>query len=273
MMKLRKILLLLFFCWLSITTNCYALELDLSVDEEIKKKYNSSKLEYEVLPNLPKSATPSTPPKTTPTYTTTVPKITKLDKSNATKIPSRTKFKARSNQTISDWSQEGANVSFTTTEAVFKKNIAIPAGTKLYGVIADSHRPQITGNGGLVEIDITSITYNGKTYQVDGKITKANSKKIFFSNIKGKRQYWKNVAKHIDKGEAFYRKSRNVSYKMSNNPILVILSPIPTAVGMAGYSICTILSPITAIGTKGSNISIPAGSNFEIKLQDPAYVQ
>ncbi len=272
-MKLNKIIFLYFCLFLGFTLPVNALELDLSVDEEIKKKYNSSKLEYEVLPNLPKSATPSSPPKSTPTYTTTVPNITKIDKNTGVKIPSRTKFKARSNQTISDWSQEGANVSFTTTEAVFKKHITIPAGTKIYGVITDSHRPQITGNGGLVEVDITRITYNGKTYQIDGKITKANSKKIFFSNIKGKRQYWKNVAKHIDKGEDFYKKSRNISNKMSNNPILALLSPIPTTVGMAGYSVCTILSPITAIGAKGANISIPAGSNFEIKLQDPAYVQ
>lgn len=270
-MMLRKLLILLgvLFC---INTNCNALELDLSVDEEIKKKYNSSKLEYEVLPNLPRSATP-TPPKTTPTYTTSVPNITKIDKQNAVKIPSGTKFKVRSNQNISDWSAEGANVSFTTTEAVFKKYATIPAGTKLYGVIKDSHRPQITGNGGLVEIDITRMTYNGKTYSVEGKITKANSKKIFFNNIKGKRQYWKNVAKHIDKGEKFYQKSHNVANKMASNPVLAILSPIPTMVGMAGYSVCTILSPITAISSKGANISIPAGSNFEIKLLDPAYVQ
>lgn len=266
-------LLLLFGILFYFVLPVQALTLDVSVDEEIKKKYNSSKLEYEVLPNLPKSAIPSAPPKSTPTYTATVPTITKIDKNSGVKIPSRTKFKTRSNQAISDWSQEGANVSFTTTEAVFKKHITIPAGTKLYGVITNSHRPQITGNGGLVEIDITRITYNGKTYEVDGKITKANSKKIFFNNIKGKRQYWKNVGAHINKGETFYRKTRNVASKMSSNPITAVLSPIPTTVGMVGYSVCTILSPITAIGAKGSNISIPAGSNFEIKLQDPAYVQ
>ena len=60
---------------------------------------------------------------------------------------------------------------------------------------------------------------------------------------------------------------------MSNNPILILLSPIPTAVGMAGYSVCTVLSPITAIGTKGGNLSLPAGTDFELKLLDPAYVQ
>lgn len=266
-------LFILFIAFITTVMPCYALQLDLSVDEEIKKKYDSSKLEYEVLPNLPKSATPSTPPKSTPTYVSTIPNITKLDKNTGIKISSGTKLKARSNQTISDWSQEGAIVSFTTTEASFKKNITIPAGTKLYGVIADSHRPQITGNGGLVEIDITSITYNDKTYQAEGKITKANSKKVFFNNIKGKRQYWKNVGAHINKGETFYRKTRNIASKMSSNPITAILSPLPTTVGMVGSTICTILSPITAIGTKGKNISIPAGSTFEIKLTDPAYVQ
>ncbi len=270
MLNKFAVLLVLF---LSISTCANALELDMSVDEEIKKKYNSSKLEYEVLPNLP-NVTPSTSvPKVTPTYTSSIPNITKIDKKEAIKIPSGTKFLVRSNQTISDWSKEDGTVSFTTTSPVYKKYITIPTGSKIYGKIKDSHRPQITGNGGLVEIEITSITYNGKTYEVDGKVTKANNKKIFFNNIKGKRRYWHNVNKHIDNGEKFYQKSRNVATKMSNNPILILLSPIPTVVGMAGYSVCTVLSPITAIGTKGGNISLPAGTDFELKLLDPAYVQ
>lgn len=264
------ILLILLFCTV---TKASAFELDMSVDEEIKKKYNSSKLEYEVLPNLPKSVTTTTPPKSTPTYSTSVPNITKIDKTTAIKIPSRTKFKVKSNQTISDWSKEGASVSFTTTSPVYLKYLTIPSGTKLYGKIKSSHRPQMTGNGGQVEVEITGITYNGKTYETDGKVTKANSKNIFFNNIKGKRQYWKNVENKIDKGEKFYQKSRNVANKMANNPVFILLSPIPTLVGMVGCSVCTVLSPITAIPDKGGNISIPAGSSFELKLLEPAYVQ
>lgn len=271
-MMLRKFVLLMIIL-IGLCENCFALDLDLSVDEEIKKKYNSSKLEYDVLPNLP-NVTPSTstPPKSTPTYITSVPNITKVDKVSGKKIPSGTKFQVKSNQTVSDWSKVGANVSFTTTANVYSKYITIPSGSKLYGKIANSHRPQMTGNGGLVEVEITSITYNGKTYQADGKITKANYKNIFFNNIKGKRQYWKNVEKKIDKGEKFYQKTRNVANKMANNPVLILLSPVPTVVGMAGYSVCTVLSPITAISDKGGNISIPAGSSFEIKLTEPVYV-
>ena len=41
------------------------------------------------------------------------------------------------------------------------------------GIITASHAGQMTGNGGLIKIKITSMTFNGKTVQVEGKITKA----------------------------------------------------------------------------------------------------
>ena len=256
----------------------FSLELDMSVDDEIKRKYDSSKLEYDVLPNLPKvspSNSQTSVPKTTPVYSTTTkpPTITKIDRSDAIKIPNRTKFQVKSNQTISNWLKAGSTVSFKTTAPVFKKGgVSIPAGTTIFGTVTDSHLPQKTGNGGLVVIKVTGLSYNGKTYAATGKVTKANAKKIFFNNIKGKRQYLAGVGKQIDKGEAFNRKTKNTANKMSDNPILVILSPIPVVVGYAGYAVCTVLSPITGLNNKGGNISIPAGSSFELKLQDEAFV-
>lgn len=263
-------------------TQTLALSFDTSIDAEIKQKYNSTKLENEILPNLPKvpasskpaykNTTTNLPPKTQPTYIEEKPTITKIDPKDAIKINKRTKIQAKSNQQISDWLVEGANVSFTTTLPVYKKYVTIPSGTKITAVITDSHRPQATGNGGLVELKITSINYNGKNYTLNGKITKANHKKIFFNNIKGKRKYLKGVAYQINNGENFYKKTRKISSKLATNPIGAIISPIPTIVGFAGYSICTILSPITGLSTKGESISIPAGSQFEIKLLDHAFI-
>lgn len=254
-------------------------ELDMSVDEEIKKKYDSDKLKYD-LPPLPKTTPTSSPssvgqssaPKTTPVYSVSVPNVTKVTSKDGLKIPYGTKFQVHSNQPISDWQRSGTNISFTSYAPVYKGAVSIPSGTKFYGVIEESHRPQKTGNGGLVVIRITRMSYNGRTFSVNAKITKANSKKIFFNNIKGKRQYLKGVANQIDKGEAFYKKSRKTSAKMADNPILVILSPIPTIAGFAGYSVCTILSPLTALTSTGSSLSIPSGSSFEIKLLEAAYV-
>ncbi len=259
-----------------------ALELDLSVDEEIKKKYNTTQLEQDVLPALPKIdsqlqqkapvSNTSTVPHSTPTYTNTAPVISKVDKKNAVKIPKWTKFQTTSNQKISDWSAKGSSVSFTSYTPVYKKQITIPAGTVFKGIVVDSHRPQITGNGGLVEIRLTSMIYNGKNIPINAKITKANTKKIFFNNIKGPHQYWKGVGKQIDKGENFYQKTRKTSSKLANNPIGIIISPVPVVIGWGSYAVCTVLSPVTGLFSKGGNISIPAGSNFEIKLLDTAYI-
>lgn len=261
--------LMLFIC----TIPAYSLDFDTSIDAEIKSKYNSNQLEYDILPSLPKvNSTPINTPKASIEYSEEKPQITKIDPNSGLKISKWTKFNVKSNQTISDKSRTGTTISFTTTAPVYKKDITIPAGTKLYGTVVNTHSPQITGNGGLIIVKIESINYNGKTYPINAKITKANYKKIFFNRIKGKRQYLKGIAKQIDKGEKFYNKSNKVSSKMSSVPIISILSPLPTIVGGAGYTINTIISPVTGLTNKGETISIPAGSCFEIKLLDNAYI-
>ncbi len=282
-----KILLSIITMQLVVNT-ALALELDMSVDEEIRKKYDSSKLENTVLPPLPKidnsqnktipinnTTTQQTTsiPKVTPTYTTEVrPQITPADKKAAIKIFRWTTFETKSNQKINNWLSVGSSVSFTTTAPVYKKNITIPTGTIFIGTITDVHKPQATGNGGLVVIKITSMTFNGKTYPVNAKITKANAKNIYLNNIKGQRQYWANAGKQVDKGEAFYQRARKTSTKLANNPIGIIISPIPTIVGVAGYTVSTAISPITSIFAKGGNVSIPTGSSFEIRLNESAYI-
>lgn len=286
-----KILLSIITMQLVVNT-ALALELDMSVDEEIRKKYDSSKLENTVLPPLPKidnSQNKTTPinntttttttkqttsiPKVTPTYTTEVrPQITPADKKTAIKIFRWTTFETKSNQKINNWLSVGSSVSFTTTAPVYKKNITIPTGTIFKGTITDVHKPQATGNGGLVVIKITSMTFNGKTYPVNAKITKANAKNIYLNNIKGQRQYWANAGKQVDKGEAFYQRARKTSTKLANNPIGIIISPIPTIVGVVGYTVNTAISPITSIFAKGGNVSIPTGSSFEIRLNESAYI-
>lgn len=268
--KFLVIFLALFFVQLPIL----ALEFDTSIDEEIKKKYNSSKLEYDVLPNLPKvnTSSSSSVPKTTPVYTTEKPSITSVQSSSSTEIPYGTKFQVKSNQYISDKTSKGATVTFTSDSPTYKKHVTIPSGTKFYGTVVSSHSPQITGNGGQFKVKINTMSYEGKNYAIDGKLTKANSKKVFLNNVKGKHQYWKGVANQVNNGEKFYQKARKVSSKMSNNPISSFLSPIPTAVGYVGYALCTVASPITGLAHKGGNLSVSSGAKYEIKLTKKGYV-
>ena len=272
----------------------FALELDTSVDDEIRRTYDPSKLEQS-LPALPKTAptqqntvpktsqttqAPQTAPKSLPSTPVAKPQLGvkklpneyKFDKSTAIRIKKGTKFRVKSNSVISDYLKEGARVSFTTIKPVTQRYITVMDGTKFTAVVEDSHQPQMSGNGGLIVLMVDSITVNGQTRSVHGKITKANLKKIFFNNIKGKRQYWKGVANQIDKGENFYKKTRRTSSKLADNPVGVIVSPIPTITGILVYAVNFVGSPLFAIWSKGGRISIPAGSEFEIKLLEDVYL-
>lgn len=275
----------------------FALELDTSVDDEIRRTYDPSKLEQS-LPALPKTtpsqnqtqtktvtSTPksnsSLPPKALPVETPPSPQLGvkklpndyKYDKSTAIRIKKGTKFRVRSNSVISDYLREGSVVSFTSLEPVTQRYITIPQGTKFTAVVQDSHMPQYSGNGGLVVLLVNGITINGQTRRIQGKITKANYKKIFLNNIKGKRSYLSGIAKQVDKGENFYKKTRRTSSKLADNPVGVIISPIPTIAGMLVYAVNFVGSPVFAIWSKGGRISIPAGSEFEIKLLEDAYLE
>lgn len=286
----------LFVATLLLSSHCFAFELDTSVDEEIRKNYNPSALEQN-LPALPKTA-PSQSATTKTTVTTTnkttpvVPKTQpvsqpskpqlvikkmdndyKFDKSTAIRIKKGTKFRVRSNCVISDYQREGTRVSFTSIKPVTQRYITINEGTRFNAVVEDSHLPQFTGNGGLIVLMVDGIVVNGSTKSVHAKITKANMKKVFLNNIKGKRGYIKGVSRQVDKGENFYKKTRRTSTKLADNPVGLIISPIPTVFGAVVYAVNLVGSPVFAIWAKGYRISIPAGSEFEIKLLEDVYLQ
>lgn len=279
----------IFIIFMLLATPVFALELDTSVDDEIRRTYDPSKLE-QTLPDLPKTSptqasktpksNPSTPPKTTPVVPDAKPQIGvkkfdneyKYDKSTAIRIKKGTKFRVKSNSVISDYLRTGAKVSFSSIKPVTQRYITVPEGTKFTAIVEDSHQPQMSGNGGLVVLMVDSITVNGQTRSVHGKITKANMKKIFFNNMKGKRSYWKGVANQIDKGENFYKKTRRTSSKLADNPVGILISPIPVLTGMVVYAVNFAGSPLFALWSKGGRISIPAGSEFEIKLLEDVYL-
>ena len=286
----------LFVATLLLSSHCFAFELDTSVDEEIRKNYNPSALEQN-LPALPKTA-PSQSATTKTTVTTTnkttpvVPKTQpvsqpskpqlvikkmdndyKFDKSTAIRIKKGTKFRVKSNCVISDYQRAGTQVSFTSIKPVTQRYITINEGTRFNAVVEDSHLPQFTGNGGLIVLMVDGIVVNNSTKSVHAKITKANMKKVFLNNIKGKRGYIKGVSRQVDKGENFYKKTRRTSTKLADNPVGLIISPIPTVFGAVVYAVNLVGSPVFAIWAKGSRISIPAGSEFEIKLLEDVYLQ
>lgn len=259
----------------------FCIELDTSVDDEINKTYNAGQLE-ETLPKLPQGLEPNTntytPPPVQENQNTpsTHPSVTTQrrdrDEFTAIKIRRGTKFRTISNNWASDSARAGNRVSFTTTKPVTKRYITIPAGSTLRGRIIDAHLPQFTGNGGLVKIEIESININGANKYTEGKITKANGKKIFFNNIKGKRNYITSVGRNIKKSHQFFRKSMKKTSELANDGLTVILSPFTFLGGTVGYLGGVVLSPLTALKAKGGRISLPPDTLYEIKLTQDLYI-
>ena len=60
---------------------------------------------------------------------------------------------------------------------------------------------------------------------------------------------------------------------MSSNPVGKVLSPVPTVVGVVGYGLNILISPVAALGSRGSHISLPAGTDYTIKFREDIYLK
>lgn len=257
----------------------FAFDLDLTVDDEIRKNYNPSKLvkdtntdeleELPPLPSMPKVKSNSnehakiSQPQIMPNYTTKYGNI---------KIHKGTVFDVVNTSKISDWQTKGTAVQFKTKTPIIKNKYTIPTNTIFYGEITESHQPQITCNGGLVVIRIRSMRYKGEIIPINAYVINANAKHVFLNNIKGNRTYLKTTWKKGNWGRALFGRMTNLTVKLGGDGSTLLLSPFPFAYGTICLGLNTLTSPICAFFSKGSHVSIPAGSSFKIRLLDTAYV-
>ena len=272
----------------------HAFDLDATVDDEIRKNYNPTQLINDVgikdsalnknikatvnkkeidpeLPSLPNITDKK--PVTKPDYNVEIfPTPTVKYTGGTIKVKSGTSFNVTNATSISDWQREGTKIKFTTKANTFGKDYTIPAGTIFIGEIIDSHQPQITCNGGLVVIRVNSMFYKNQLIPITGYITRANDKKIFFNNIKGDRTYWKTTWKKGNWGRTLFNKMMTVSIGLGRENSTLVLTPFPFAYGTFCLGLNAITSPICAFFSKGEHLTIPAGSNFRIKLLEEVMI-
>lgn len=261
MKKILASFLLLIF----INICVFAEEFDSSIDSSIRKNYN---VEDSELPPLPKTV----PTANEEVYTVPQKKYNATGK--AYNIKKGTRVALSLNYAISDRSMKGSIVTFTSRNGfTTKEGAIIPAGTVFKGRIKDSHGPQLSGNGGLIELYIDEIYFNGVMSKISTKVSLANSKKVFLNNIKGKRRYWHNVSKALTPGRKFFGAMHNTAMVMWPVPVVNILSVVPMAIGTVVYTVNFAASPVIALFTKGSKLSLPAGTQFEIKLTQDCVIK
>ena len=276
-----KITLIVLYSLICMPLMCHAFNLDETVDDDIRKNYNDSKLINDIkkheedLPALPNiTRYPASAKQPDVKGVNTKPAVIKYKPYSGgnVKITKGTVFDVVNNSNISDYQSRGTRVKFTVKTPVHAKKYAIPAGTAFIGEIADSHQPQITCNGGLIVVRIYSMIYKGQNIPVEAYITKANGKHIFLNNIKGERKYLKTVWKNGGWGRALFNRMLNLTVNLGGDGSTIVLAPFPFLYGTLCVGLNTLVSPVTAFFKKGGHIAIPAGSNFRIKLSEDIYV-
>lgn len=263
-----------------------AFELDTSIDDNIRKNYNPSKIEQDAaLPALPKIInekitqpvantkiqTPQSQNKqlkeiqyATPTYNSSVESYATLKQG--------TKIKVKLLSGISDKSKKGTQVSFVSKYPVTTTYFTIPMGTVFKGEIIESHKPQLTGNGGLIVLNINSVVLNNEIHPLKGTVIEAGSKKIFFNRIKGKRKYLSSMFKSMAPGGRFFQKMFGLTFQLARGGSEILLTPFSLGIGTIGLASNVVASPLIAIFYKGGSISLAEGTNFEIKLAHDVFI-
>jgi hypothetical protein len=278
---MKKIItLFLLFCITNFAV--YAVDFDDSVDSSIRKNFNVEDSELPKLPSVLPTDEEDIPLPQTPSNSTKPPisTTTQQQKQNYNytgkvyTIKKGTKINLVSRSKISDWSAKGTNVSFSASNGfTTKEGVIIPAGTIFRGTITNSHRPQIAGNGGLVELKIDSIYYKGLLTPISTKVSLANSKRIFKNDVKGKHSYWTNYAKAMQPGRKVFNATQSCASAMSPIPVINILAVVPLITGAVVYTVNFVAAPVIAIFSKGGSLSLPAGTQFQIKVTQDTQIR
>lgn len=258
---MRKVITtFLILCIINMTA--IAVEFDDSIDTSIRESYG---VEQNSLPPLP-SSIPTTMPASLPD----VEEITTFNPTGKIyTLKSGTSVRLQSKSSISEWSRVGAKISFLSKEGIVtKEGEIIPAGTVFKATITDSHRPQITGNGGLIEFTVDEIYFNGVMSKINTKLSKANSKTIFLNNIKGERRYWKNFAKDLKPGVKAFNATKDFAKDMRGIPVINLIGAASMVGGAAIYVVNVVIAPVVSVFQKGGSISLQSGTEFEIKITE-----
>lgn len=293
--KLKVFLFVPFFLLLftfNLLIPVYAFDFDMSVDDDIRKNYNPSKLENDMaLPALPKilsedkeqdtKVVPILKPVKKVSNVSSIqaapvqPKLNSISSrtvQNSAVLKKGTKVKLKLITNVSDKSKIGSELSFVSVYPVITTYFTIPMGTTFKGEVVNSHRPQFTGNGGLIVLKINSVVLENELQPVNAYVTKVNSKHIFFNNIKGKRRYIKSMFASMSPGQHFLTKMIRVTENLASDGSSIVLTPFSIAAGAVAIGGNALVSPALALFHKGDSIYIKTGSQVDVKLLQDVFI-
>jgi len=258
-----------------------AAEFDTSIDDEIRKKYNPSKIEEDAaLPALPKILNGSSNEdnannviKATSSSTDNLQQVSySKTEQSFIRLKKGTKIKLKLLSSVSNGTPKGVKLTFSSIYPVSTTYFTIPSGTIFKGYVVNSHKPQLSGNGGLIVLNINSMIINNEVQPINTNVVKANSKMIFLNNIKGKRKYLQSRCASTKPGYEFCKKRFHVAAIQMQNRSTMILAPLSVASGVLVFGGNVLISPALAMFYKGGNIILHEGCEVDVKLMQDIFV-
>ena len=150
-----RIVTVTLFLLICCSLHVQAFDFDMTVDDDIRKNYNSSKLindtntvDFETLPYLPEKLKNETVKTEAQKSTVYIPPKAIITSGNV-KMHKGTSFNVVNITKISDWQTKGAAVKFKTTALINKRGYTLPVSTVFTGEVIESHQPQVSCNGGM----------------------------------------------------------------------------------------------------------------------------
>jgi len=282
-----------------------ALEFDTSLDDEVRKNYNPSKIEEDMaLPALPKileekntevkvKSQPSqnTAPLAKATFSKNEQKPTAQTSQSPTYernlsykegrrssnedfavIKKGTRIRVRLKTEISDRTKKGTRVTFVSEYPVSTRYYTIRSGTVFKGEVVASHKPQLTGNGGLISIKVNSVLLNNEVQPIDAYVARANHKNIFFNKIKGRRKYVASMFNSMRPGGRFLKKMVGVTGRLAVDGSSILLTPFSLTLGVLGFGGNVLVSPVMATFYKGNSLNLDENTEFVLKLAEDVFI-
>ena len=200
------------------------------------------------------------------------PKVCAKTEQSFIRLKKGTKIKLKLMSNVSDASQKGTKLIFSSIYPVSTTFFTIPAGTIFKGYVINSHKPQFSGNGGLIVISINSMIINDEVQPINANVVKANSKHIFRNNIKGKRKYMEGMIKSAKPGYRFYIKMLNIAASHMTQQSGLIITPLSLASGVLAWGGNMFISPALAMFYKGGSIALREGNEVDVKLMQDIFI-
>ena len=187
---------------------------------------------------------------------------------NAIKLEKGTKFKVRSLEPMDSETPLGAIIEFEsqTPQALIPDQE--PANVIFKGEVVENNPPRFAGRSGTIKLEIKHIKVNNITYPAMAYVSKVGNRRAMGGFVAGIPNYKNNLSDLANQGTITIDKVYKHPCDYDCTTTTSIVKPA-YYLGSALLQLADLMAvPIICLFKNGNNLSIPAQTAFEIKLDE-----